>query len=56
MKKIPYIMDFIGAFIAYTLWTADYITIIGVFAIIVSTALLSTCWILYFEKEENKHD
>ena len=51
MKAVPYFLDFVGALIAYILWTADYITVIGVFAIIVSTALLSTCWILYFETE-----
>jgi hypothetical protein len=51
-KAFPYIMDFVGGFLAYTLWTNDYITVIGVIAIIVSTALLSTCWILYFETEE----
>lgn len=55
MKAVPYFIDFVGAFIAYTLWTSEYITIIGVFALIVSTALLSTCVILYSEKEKD-HD
>jgi hypothetical protein len=51
-RAFPYVIDFIGALIAYTLWMADHITVIGVIAIIVSTALLATCWILYFETEK----
>jgi hypothetical protein len=50
-NALPYMVDFIGGFITYMLWSRGYISIIGVFCLIMSTALLSTCWTMYLEKE-----
>lgn len=50
-KLSHFIFDFIGAFIAFILWDNEYISLWGVIAVLVTTALIST--ILSYDRENS---